>query len=124
MCTERSHPATGEKQGATPHTLEDLEGWVAEFVDRYAPLASEVRVVVQDGEGGADTGLIEVRMRQAGTVTTVAPENDTSGRWVISFEAREEPLRLDADGVMKLSRELAVVSQLAGFLDARSAARE
>jgi hypothetical protein len=78
-------------------------------------------VIVQDGDGGADTGLVEVRMLNASTVTTIEPESVGSPRWLATFEARDEPIRMDADMILALSQELALVSELCAFLEGRAA---
>jgi len=108
----------------TYHTLATLQGWIDEFTDLHAPFASEVSVLIQDGADGADTGLVEIRMVNATTVTTIEPESVGSNRWVTIFDAREDALRLDAKAVMWLSRELATVSELCSFLERKAAAYE
>lgn len=119
---QQSQAPSGE--AITYHTLPTLQGWIDEFTDLHAPFVSEVVVLIQDGEDGADTGLVEIRMVNATTVTTIEPEFVGSNRWVTVFDARDEPLRLDAKTVMWLSRELATVSELCSFLERKASAYE
>ena len=119
---QQSRAPSGE--AITYHTLPTLQGWIDEFTDLHAPFVSEVVVLIQDGEDGADTGLVEIRMVNASTVTTIEPEFVGSNRWVTVFDARDEPLRLDAKTVMWLSRELATVSELCSFLERKASAYE
>jgi hypothetical protein len=51
----------------------------------------------------------------------VQPEAPYSQTWVVTMEARDEPVVLDSAGLMNLSSELAVVSALCAFLQAKSA---
>lgn len=104
----------------TFHTLSTLRGWIDEFSEVHAPVVSEIKVLVQDGDSGADTGLVEIRMVNATTVTIIEPEFVGSNRWVTIFDARNEPLRLDCHAVMWLARELATVSELCAFLEKKA----
>lgn len=119
---QQSRVPSGE--AITYHTLPTLQGWIDEFIDLHAPFVSEVVVLIQDGDDGADTGLVEIRMVNATTVTTIEPEFVGSNRWVTLFDAREDPMRLDAKTVMWLSRELATVSELCSFLERKASAYE
>ena len=47
--------------------LETLEAWLAEYRALGRPLADAARVTVQDGDGGANTGLVIVRLGHAPT---------------------------------------------------------
>ncbi|TPW78225.1 hypothetical protein FJ657_05530 [Schumannella soli] len=97
-----------------------LEAWVEEFALLGYPQASQVRVIVQDA-GDGDTGLVAVTLTDATTVTYIQPIVVGSPRWVVTFEAREEQLELAAADVARLSADLAVVSALCAFFQAKSA---
>lgn len=103
-------------------TKATLEEWVEEFGLLGYPQASQVRVIVQDDLDGGDTGLITVTLTDATTVTYIQPIMVGSPRWVVTFEAREDQLELAAADVARLSSDLAVVSALCAFLQAKSAA--
>ncbi len=103
-------------------TKETLEAWLAEFAELGYPISERLRVMHQDGTGGHDTGLIGLDLVNAGTVTYLQPEPVGSTHWAITFEAREQDVKLDAGRAFELSSELAMVSALCSFLQSKSAA--
>lgn len=98
-----------------------LEVWLAEFRDQGHPVAGALKVIEQDGDAGANTGLVAVRLANASTVTYIEPESPYAAKWVVTMEARDDALVLDADGVRALAAELTTVSALCDFLEAKSA---
>ena len=96
--------------------------WLDEFEQLGYRFRSEVKVIQQDGAGGADTGLVSVRLVDAGTVITIQPEIRGAIRWAITMEPRESPVMMDAPAVLNLAAELTVVSTLCAFLQAKSVA--
>ncbi|GAD35300.1 hypothetical protein CBF90_05815 [Microbacterium sp. AISO3] len=102
-------------------TKETLEAWLAEFAELGYPISERLRVMPQDGTDGYDTGLIGLDLVNAGTVTYLQPEPVGSTRWAITFEAREQDVKLDAGRAFELSAELAMVSALCSFLQSKSA---
>lgn len=103
-------------------TRETLESWLQEFVSLgYAP-AGTARVVPQDGDGGANTGLVIVGFTNASTATSVQPSEEDPTRWLATMEPREDAVVLDAAQLLNLSTELATLSALCGFLQAKARA--
>jgi hypothetical protein len=103
-------------------SLKTLQSWLDEFEQLGYRFASEVKVIQQDGAGGADTGLVSVRLVDAGTVITIQPEIRGAIRWAITMEPRDSPVMMDAPAVLNLAAELTVVSTLCAFLQAKSVA--
>ena len=101
-------------------SLETLESWLAEYRALQKPLADAARVAVQDGDGGANTGLVLFKLGHAPTGVFIQPATDNASKWVATMEPREESLVLDSTGLLKLSDELAAVSELCAFLQAKS----
>lgn len=99
---------------------ETLEAWLAEFRATHPEAPTSLRVVQQDGSEGADTGLVVVRLANAPTVTYIEPEAPGSTRWVVTMEARDASITLEADGVRTLAFDLRVVSELCAFLEKKS----
>lgn len=99
-----------------------LEVWLEEFRELGYPIAGSLRVMQQDGADGANTGLVGVHLANASTVTYVQPEAPYSTKWVVTLESREDPVVLDSAGLLNLASELAMVSALCAFLQAKSAA--
>lgn len=97
-----------------------LESWLDEFRALGYPMPGGLRVIQQDGDGGANTGLVVVELVNAPTSIYVQPIVQGSPRWVVSFEAREKQVELDPAGVAGLASELAVVSALCAFLQAKA----
>lgn len=103
---------------------ETLESWLAEYQALGKPLGESARVMVQDGDGGANTGLVAFRLGHAPTGVFIQPATQESSEWVATMEAREDNLVLDATGLRALSAELAAVAELCAFLEAKSQAYE
>ena len=102
--------------------MKTLESWLDEFRSLGYPIDGNVKVMPQDGDDGANTGLVGVALVNAATVTYIQPESSESTRWVVTFEAREAEAELDSAAVLKLAAELMMVSALCAFLQSKSAA--
>lgn len=100
---------------------ETLEEWLGEFRSLGYTIAGSVKVMQQDGEDGANTGLVGMQLANASTSIYVHPDAPYSPRWVVTTEPRDESISLDAAAVMELSNELQVLSALCTFLQAKSA---
>ncbi|TDN91666.1 hypothetical protein [Microbacterium sp. BK668] len=98
-----------------------LESWLTEFQEQGHRIDGTFKVMHQDGEDGANTGLVGVQLANASTVMYIQPEAAFATRWVVTMEARDEAITLDSDGVRALSDELATVSALCEFLETKSA---
>jgi hypothetical protein len=98
-----------------------LDDWIDEFRALGYPIAGELRVIEQDGGEGANTGLVVVELRNTPTSVFIQPVVQGSSHWTVSFEPREDTVELDPPGVAALSAELAVVSALCAFLQAKAA---
>lgn len=100
---------------------ENLESWLDEFRRLEYPAIAALRAVELDGEDGATTGIVALKLTNAGTTAFVQPYVDgDSSRWVLTFESREEDVELSAAGVGALAAELMTVSALVAFLQAKS----
>src|SRR5690349_17831617 len=114
-------PATGEGYGMPFRSRRTLEAWLEEFVQLGYPASGSLKVMDQDSSDGEDTGLVGVQLAYASTVTYLQPDGPYSTRWVATMEPREAPVVLDSAGLLHLSTELATVSALCAFLQAKSA---
>ena len=103
------------------HSRATLAEWVAEFRELGYGLEGSLRVIEQDGEDGSDTGLVYLELAHAPTTVYVQPVVGDGTRWVVTFEGRDEPAEVTAAGVARLSTELAALSALCAFLQAKSA---
>ena len=101
--------------------LETLESWLDEFRELGYPLAGALKVIVQDGAGGADTGLVGFRLANAATFVSIEPAaGSDAASWVATMEPRETEEVLDSAGLLSLSGELATLSALCTFLQSKS----
>ncbi|MBM7503095.1 hypothetical protein ACFPER_06405 [Agromyces aurantiacus] len=103
-------------------SLETIGAWLEEFAGLGYRFNGEFKVIQQDGAGGADTGLVLVRLTDASTVITIQPEVRDAIRWVATMEPRESAMVLDAPALLNVAGELAVASALCAFLEAKSLA--
>ena len=98
-----------------------LQLWLDEFLALHGETDGSIRVMEQDGAGGADTGLVSVRLANASTVTYIHPEGAGSTAWLVTMEPRETAVVLQSDGVAELADELGTVARLCAFLERKSA---
>ncbi|MFE5670210.1 hypothetical protein ACFQ58_01245 [Agromyces sp. NPDC056523] len=103
-------------------SLRTIQSWLDEFDQLGYHFGGDLRVIQQDGADGADTGLVSVRLVNAATVITIQPEVLGAPSWKVTMEPRDETVTMDAPAVLNLAAELAVVSALCAFLQAKSLA--
>ncbi len=104
-------------------TMTTLQAWVDDFRALGYGDAEMLRVIPQEAEDDADAGLIAAQLRSVSTTFYVAPGNEHgSTEWAVTFEPREDAAPLPAGRVMALASELATLSALCSFLQARSEA--
>lgn len=113
-------PRVDEGNPVPYRTKAILESWLDDFRELGYPASAGLKVVTQDGADGADTGLVTVVLENASTGMYLQPTTQGGGRWAVTFEPRNEVLVLAAPEVLKLSTELATVSALCAFLEAKS----
>lgn len=103
-------------------TMNTLESWLAEFLALGYPVGGSIRVIPQDAEEGTDTGLVAATLGSVPTVLYVEPVVPGSPAWQITFEPRDSPASVNAAAALALSAELAVLSALCAFFQAKSEA--
>jgi hypothetical protein len=101
-------------------TIETLESWVAEFVEQNSGGASDIRVIPQDGDGGADTGLVGMRLPNSPTEIYIEPPAQPGEEWTVTFEPREDYVRLGAVAVQTMAVEMTRLARLCAFLQQKS----
>lgn len=101
-------------------TMETLQAWVAEFEAAHDLGGSAIRVIPQDGEAGADTGLIAMRVANSPTEIYIEPPDSSATQWMVTFEPREEYVRLGSREVRAMAVEVAKLAELCAFLQQKS----
>lgn len=96
-----------------------LQSWIDEFHTLGYSVPGALKVIPQDGEAGANTGLVAVDLANASTTTYIQPEAG-SPRWVVTLEPRDESVVLGAAELLSLASELSIASALCAFLQAKS----
>jgi hypothetical protein len=97
-----------------------LEAWLEEF--RASGNDVPGSVALQDGYEGNDTGLVVLRLSNAGTYTYMQPVAPHDARWEVTFEPREGSVSLCPADVDAMGAELRRIAALCEFLQAKSAA--
>ena len=100
-------------------SLTTLQSWLEEFQQLGYPIDASARVIPQDGEDGADTGLVVFQFANAPTLAYLQPDM-TAMEWLVTMEARERPSTMNSAAVMNLAFELSVLSALGAFLQTKS----
>lgn len=101
-------------------SIETLESWVAEFEKQNSAGASVIRVIPQDGGGGADTGLVGMRLPNSPTEIYIEPPTQRGEEWTVTFEPREDYVRLGAVAVQMIAVEMTKLARLCEFLQQKS----
>ncbi len=101
-------------------TIETLQSWVEEFVAQQGVGAGAIRVIPQDGDDGADTGLVAMRLLNSPTEIYLEPPHGSVDEWTITFEPREEPVTLGSSAVSAMATEIARLAALCAYLQQRS----
>ncbi|MCS5715737.1 hypothetical protein NVV95_14395 [Herbiconiux sp. CPCC 205716] len=105
-------------------TQEILSQWLEEFLAAGRRIDGLVEVLRQDGEDGADTGLVVIELANAPTTLYLEPVAPGDPRWAVTFLARDIDAARSSERVGALAAELAVVAELCRHLEARSASWE
>lgn len=104
-------------------TMTTLQSWIEDFRALGYDDAGILRVIPQDADGDSDTGLIAAQLRSVSTTFYVAPDIEPgSTGWCVTFEPRDTAAPLGSARVLALSGELAMLSALCAFLQARAEA--
>jgi len=99
-----------------------LESWLDEFKQLGYPISGTLKVIQQDGDEGADTGLVAIELAHGAVASYIQPGVDGSVEWVATMEARDDALTLDAESLLAVAAELSVISALCTFLQSKSQA--
>ena len=102
---------------------ETLERWLEEFHDAREA-GDLIKVVVQDGSDGADTGLVIVPLTHATVSVYLEPIEIGHSRWRITLEPQPDFTILSSHQLHGLSVELSVAAELCAFLEAKSVGHE
>jgi hypothetical protein len=101
-------------------TQEILKQWLHEFrSDRND--SDHITVLLQDGDEGADTGLVYVPLTNAATDVYMQPLAIGDPRWAIGFGSRDNTFDLTPGQLRGLAEELSVAASLCEYLDHKSA---
>lgn len=98
---------------------ETLEAWLEDF-RREREAGELVRVIIQDGSDGSDTGLVIVPLKRSTMSIYVQPARIGADRWNVTLELQDQPSVLNSHQLHALSVELAVAAELCAYLEARS----
>lgn len=94
-----------------------VKTWVADILAANPDIDTEISVLDKNFVAGPDSGLVAVSLRHASTVTYIqAVIRDDRPTWVVTFEARSDAFDLDAEGVERLSDDLATIARLCAAL--------
>ncbi|SDG62739.1 hypothetical protein [Microbacterium sp. 77mftsu3.1] len=98
---------------------ETLETWVSEFHDARGA-GDRIKVIVQDGSDGADTGLVIVPLEHATISISMEPVEIGEASWRVTFEPQPDTTILNSHQLHGMAAELAVAAELCAYLEARS----
>ena len=100
-----------------------LEAWLEEFRTTREG-GSMIKVLLQDGVDGADTGLVVVPLRNDSLEIYMQPVAPDDPRWAVSLEPRDLAAELSAAELHALAAELLVAASLCQFLEEKSVGHE
>lgn len=97
-----------------------LEGWVAEFLAQEHVRELSVKVAIQDGSDGLDTGLVIMHLRNAPAEIYMQPRGFDEPEWEATLTARTDDLTLKPQQMSGLAAEVALAANLCAFLQFKS----
>lgn len=102
---------------------ETLQTWLQEFHESREA-GQLIRVLVQDGSEGDDTGLVIVPLKYATVSIFMEPIGIGEAQWRITLEPQPDTTILSSHQLHGLAAELAVAAELCAFLEAKSVGHE
>ncbi|GAB2706113.1 hypothetical protein BKA24_000565 [Microbacterium marinum] len=102
---------------------ETLEQWVSDFHDARGA-GDLIKVVIQDGSDGGDTGLVVVPLLNATVSVFMEPLEVGDARWRITIEPQPDTTILNSHQLQGMAAELSVAAELCAYLEARSVGHE
>lgn len=103
-------------------SMEMLRTWVAEFESAHPPRNVTIRVIPQDGDEGADTGLVGVRLLNSPAEIYVEPPAVAEDEWIVTFEPREEFVHLTTGQVVLMADAVGELAAVCAFLQEKGRA--
>ena len=102
---------------------ETIQQWLDEFLARGHRLPRQIRLVERDldTEGQEDAGLVVLELGVATTGTFLERPAHDKPDWKIHFLEREVEITATPAQVDLIASELSMISQLAAYLEARTA---
>lgn len=97
-----------------------LQEWVDEFTALTTHTFVDIKVAVQDGVGGRDTGLVIVQLGNGGADMHMQPRSMDSVDWEVTLTSRPGDLTLTPFQMSSLAAQVAVASNLCSFLQFKS----
>ena len=96
-----------------------LEAWLEEFrTTREGGML--ITVLVQDGDDGADTGLVVVPLRNSDTEIFMQPAAVGDAKWTVTLGSAKRPSTLSPSELQGMAAELGVAASLCQFLQEKS----
>lgn len=102
---------------------ETLERWVDEFHEARGA-GERIKVIVQDGTDGADTGLVVVPLENATVTIFMQPVEVGAASWRVTIEPQPDTTILNSHQLHAMAVELSVAAELCAYLEARSVGHE
>lgn len=102
---------------------ETLERWVDEFHEARGA-GERIKVIVQDGTDGADTGLVIVPLENATVTIFMQPAEVGAASWRVTIEPQPDTTILNSHQLHAMAVELSVAAELCAYLEARSVGHE
>ncbi len=97
-----------------------LEQWVAEFMAAGHSNATTIKVAVQDGSDGRDTGLVVVHLVNANADIYMEPIGIDRAEWATTLTARPLDATLSPYSLVALGAEVTMAGNLCMFLQFKS----
>ncbi|MDF2916950.1 MAG: hypothetical protein K0S70_1167 [Microbacterium sp.] len=116
----KSHVMSDDIPRVPVRTKTLLEEWVAEFLEQGKVPGVSVKVAIQDGSDGLDTGLVIVHLENAPADVYMQPRAIDDPEWEATLTARSDDLTLTPYQMAGLAAEVAFAGNLCTFLQFKS----
>jgi hypothetical protein len=98
-----------------------VEKWISEFWDTHSLFDKRISILDDEFVSQPNSGMVVVGLERSPGLTYLSVKMvDEKPRWTVMFEARPEPVHLDADGVRALANEIGALGVLCEYLQQRT----
>jgi hypothetical protein len=99
---------------------EQLEAWVNEFEQEEHYIAGRITIAPQEDDGGQDTGLVILRLRNTAASIYMKPRGYDDPFWEATLTAHPDEQTMSVHDITSFAAEVVIAGNLCAFLQWKS----